>query len=118
MSVPVKYTIEWSIQPGKTAAFKELAGEATKMARKNEPKMLGYQWYYTQDGSKAYLSARQTDSVAILDHLSNMAEMTGRLLKISSITRLEVFGEIAPQVQEALAPFGAKVFSYQEGFTR
>lgn len=118
MTDEIQYTLEWTINPGGLAPFKQLANKAINAVQENEPGMKGYQWYFSDDESKCYTSEWHSNSETLLAHLQNVTEVLPQLLEVSKLTRFEVFGNPNEQASEAVKGLGAKVFGYYEGFTR
>jgi hypothetical protein len=54
----------------------------------------------------------------ILAHLANVGPLLPELLAIAPITRLEVFGNLTKEAEDAVKSIGAKIFKYHEGFIR
>jgi quinol monooxygenase YgiN len=116
----VQIAIEYAVSPGKVDAFKKLAQEATDVVKATEPNMIGYRWYFNNDDSRCYLLEQLPDSASTLSHLANanVAPILPKLHEISKITRFEVFGNLNPEAEKALAGYGPKNFRYWNGFVR
>lgn len=118
MTNEIQYTVEWTLKPGKLDSFKQLANQAVKLVKENEPLMKGYQWYFNQDETICYTAEWQSSSESLLAHLQNVGELLPKLLEYSDITRFEVFGNPNEEALKAINGLGAKVFKYYGGFTR
>ncbi|MBI4498312.1 MAG: hypothetical protein HY689_10470 [Chloroflexi bacterium] len=122
MANQVQYAVTWTINPGQAETFKSLAQAAIQAVQQNEPKMVGYHWYYSDDQTTCQLLEWYADPDGIAHHIEHIGPLLGKLLEVSQIARFEVFGDISPQSQQALAPFndafGIKYFGHGGGFTR
>jgi quinol monooxygenase YgiN len=113
----VQYFVELAIYPGKVDAFKRLAEEAINITLAKS-KVLGYQFYFNNDGSKCCLLEQYPDSEALLPHIANLQPIVQKVLAVSRVTRFEVFGNLNPEARKTLSDFGAKIFEYWNGFVR
>jgi hypothetical protein len=50
--------------------------------------------------------------------MEHVGPALGELLKVSKITRFDVFGNLSPAAKESLQAAGAQTYSFWEGFTR
>lgn len=114
----IQANAELSISAGKIDEFKKLAAEMIKKVEANEPNIVSYDWFLSDDKSKCYVLERYKDSEAVLAHLGNIGEMMGPLLELAPITRLKLYGNPSDELRQAVEPFGPKVFEHWHGFTR
>ena len=113
----VQYVVELTIFAGKVDAFKKLAQEAINISLAKS-KVLGYQFYFNNDGSKCYLLEQYPDTEALLPHIASLQSIVQRVLAVSRVTKFEVFGNLNPEARNTLADFGATNFGYWNGFVR
>lgn len=118
MSSKAQYTVEFSIQEGQQASFKDQLKEIIPFIKSNEPGALMYEFYFNSDESKCYVQEQYADSPAMLAHLANVSPRLQEILKISAITRLEIFGALSPEAHAVAESFGASFYTYFDGFTR
>jgi quinol monooxygenase YgiN len=118
MTKQVQYTTEFSIIEGKVEEFKRILHSIIESVEKNEPDVNGYQVYLDAEENKAFIVEWFKTSEAILVHLANVGPRFPELLAIAPVLRLEVFGNLSKEAEEALKSIGAKIFKYQEGFIR
>ncbi len=86
--------------------------------QKNEPDMQAYQVYLNNEENKCYIVEWFKNSEAVLSHLENVGPMAQELFAIAPITRLEVFGNLTKEAEDALKSIGATIFKYFAGFIR
>ena len=114
----VGYVLEMTIVAGKLDEFKALAEGFIGPTKAEEPGTLTYQWYISEDGSRALLHEVFADSAAMLNHLGRVGPTLGPLMAIAPITRFEVIGMVSADAKSALADFGAVHFPHFAGFQR
>lgn len=98
--------------------FKRIMHSIIDAVEKNEPDISAYQVYLDAEENKAFIVEWFKNPEAILTHLANVGPMFPELLAIAPILRLEVFGDLTVEAEDALKSMGAKIFKYQEGFIR
>ncbi len=118
MTKQVQYTTEFTIIDGKIDEFKTLMHAIIESVEKNEQNMNAYQVYLNAEENKAFIVEWFKNSEAILIHLANIGPLFPELLAIAPAVRLEVFGSLTHEAEEALKSIGAKIFKYHEGFIR
>lgn len=118
MTTEIQYTVEWTINSGQLAEFKEIAKNVTSLVRNNEPEMKSYEWFFNEDETKCYTIEHQTSSDSLMAHLRNVADVLPEVLKYSKLTRFEVFGSLNEEATAAVKSLGAVIHSNFVGFTR
>lgn len=118
MTKQVQYTSEFTIGDGKIEAFKRIMHSIIGSVERNEQGVNGYQVYVGAEGNRAFIVEWFKNSEAILIHLANVGPLFPELLAIAPIVRLEVFGNLTKEAEDALRSIGAQIFTYHEGFIR
>jgi hypothetical protein len=118
MTKQIQCTGELTIADGKINEFKRIIPAFIEAVQKNEPDMNAFQVYLNANETKAYLVEWCKNSDAVLAHWVNVEPLLRELLEIASYTRLEYFGTMTKEVEEALKPLGAPIFKYHGGFNR
>jgi len=126
----VMIVAECTISPGKLDEFKKLA-EETIDAVEAGSKVVGYRWYFNSDQTKCHIVEQYPDPKSLIRHLEVLAPHLLKLLKVSRMTRFEIYGSLGPlefaeQVQEKLVKlFGItkldwnpQNYEYWNGFVR
>jgi hypothetical protein len=54
------------------------------------------------------------DSQAVIDHLATVGDQLGAILGLSDLS-LELYGDVSPELRQALDTFNPSVFSYLQG---
>ena len=57
---------------------------------------------------------RYVDSQAVIDHLATVGDQLGAILGLSDLS-LELYGDVSPELRQALSTFNPSVFSYLHG---
>lgn len=118
MNNKVQYTVEFTLQDGQQAAAKKIVDEMIALVEATEQGALNYQWYFNESETRCYCMEQYINSKAMLLHLENVGLLLGEMLKISSVTRLEIFGALSEEAHAAAASFGASFYTSYDGFTR
>jgi hypothetical protein len=118
MTKQVQYTSEFTIVEGKIEEFKRIMHSIIESVEKNEHDMNAYQVYLNAEENKAFIVEWFKNSEAILLHLANVGPIFPGLLAIAPVMRLEVFGNVTKEAEDALRSIGAQIFKYHEGFIR
>lgn len=111
------YAIVWSVAPGKTDEFKMLANEAVEIARRKS-RVATYKWYFSEDGSRCGLIEKYPDGSAMRPHLEEVGGVLSRMLRISKISRFDVFGALEGEEKADVDKLGGRLFSPYAGFER
>lgn len=118
MTDSIRAIAEYAIPEGKLDEFKRMAAEIIDEVRANEPNTLSYEWFLSKDESKCYVVQRYRDSEAVLAHLANIADLSGRLHEVAPLTGVMIFGSPSDELRQALERVGPKVFEHWNGVTR
>lgn len=118
MNNKATFTIEFSLQEGRQEDFKKIVNEAIAIVEASEQGALNYQFYFNADESKCYVMEQYSDSSAMMTHLNNVSAVLNEILKISSITRLEIFGSLSAEACAVAESLGAVFYNHYAGFTR
>ena len=120
MATPaVHLLVELSIDDGELEAFQNIAREMIAGSR-TEPGTLSYEWYLHDDGKRCRLFETYATGDDLLAHFNGpvVQQLIPKLLEHSILDRLEIFGDAGPQVEAALARFGARFFPRWGGLDR
>lgn len=113
----VIYSIVWSVEAGKEQEFKRLISEANEVAREKS-RVISYEWFSSVDGSRISLVEQYPDSEALQPHLNALGDVMGKMLKISKITRFDVYGNLDKASGDAVGKLGAHIYPRESGFDR
>ncbi|MEZ0364856.1 putative quinol monooxygenase [Mycobacterium sp. pUA109] len=95
--------------------FKALAQDAVVSVR-GEAGALQYDWFLSDDQTKCVVLEKYESSEAVLAHLANAGALIGRLAKLGGGLDIEVFGDVSPELRQALAATGPPFYAYFNGF--
>jgi hypothetical protein len=84
----------------------------------NEQDVIAYEVYFNAEESKAFIVERFDNSEAVLIQLANVTPVFPELMATASIVRVEVFGNLTKEAEEALRSLGANIYQYHKGFVR
>ncbi|MHB8994498.1 MAG: hypothetical protein ACYC63_04530 [Armatimonadota bacterium] len=114
----VQFVVELDINAGEQETFKKWAKAAIDVIEAKEPETIAYRWHLSDDETKCYISEWYPSSDVLAAHMEHVGPTLGELLKVSKITRFEVFGNLSPAAKASLQAAGAQTYSFWEGFTR
>jgi quinol monooxygenase YgiN len=106
---------EFTITPGKVDEFKKIAQEFLNVVKEREPHTLRYQCYFNKDQNKSYVVEEYPNTEAVRVHILHVAIPIRKLLKVSTITKSTVLGDLNPVTRETLSIIGAENFTYWNG---
>jgi quinol monooxygenase YgiN len=112
------YTVEFNINSGKLEEFQSLAKECIEAVRSNEPDMKSYEWFFNAEKTACFVNEYHTSSESMLAHLENVGPLLGKILEVSKLARLDVFGNPNEKATEALKGLNANINGHFDGFTR
>ena len=118
MSADVQFVLELAIAAGGLDAFKECAKLAVALVGAAEPETVAYRWFLNADETKSYIIEWYPNADVIPAHLALVGPTLGEMLKVSQITRFEVFGDLSAEAKGALEAAGAATYGAWIGFTR
>ena len=106
----LQVTARLTIHDGKLAEFKDVAARCMQSVREKDSGTLQYDWFLSEDGSVCVVREAYRDSAALLEHIGNLGETMGALLRVSDM-ELEVFGSPSPELVEAAKELAPNVYS-------
>ena len=113
----VRFVLQLKVPAGSQEAVKEVLEKLIKKSS-NEPGTLAYEWFFSEDGSALFGHEWYSDSDAALAHMAGGGEDIGRLFELTSVEKVDVYGNISDELREAGAPFKPMIVPYWAGFTR
>jgi quinol monooxygenase YgiN len=72
------------IDQGKLDDFKQLAVRCVELVRTKDTGTLQYEWYFNSDNTECIVFERYRDSQALLDHVRNLGDTMGAILRTCS----------------------------------
>jgi quinol monooxygenase YgiN len=115
----VRFNVSFTIPAENLVQFKAVA-QAMIASTQTEAGTLGYDFFYSPDGSRCRLIETYVDSDAVLAHMTGYAvrELVPKIAAIASMTGFEVYGDPGPEAAKILAGLGAEIFSHHAGLSR
>lgn len=118
MAGPIQLYGEIAIKDGGLATVKEMMQGAISTTKEKDPGVLSYQFYFNDDETVMYALETYRDGAAMLQHFASLGDGLEEMFSVVTMQAMHVFGEVPPEVAEALTPMGAKYFKSFGGFTR
>lgn len=110
----IQVTARLKIHDGKLEEFKVVAAAALETVREKDTGARQYDWFLSADQSECVVRERYVNSQAVLDHLAIVGDQLGALVGLSDLS-LELYGDVSPELRQALEAFNPPVFSYLQG---
>jgi len=118
MSNEIMLIAQFEINEGKIDEMKELYNQGIELVQQSEPDISGFNLYFNQDETVCCSVEMYRDSEAILKHFEYSSERIPKILEISKVTNVEVYGNVSDEVKNLLSPYGTKFFNYSIGYKR
>lgn len=119
MTNHVFWLLELSIKEGHLDQFKELMEEMSTATQRDEPNILNYEWWISENQSSCHIYERYEDSAAVMIHLGNFgSKFAERFMSHVDPTGIKVYGDASDDVKAALTAFGPQYLTQIGGFTR
>lgn len=94
--------------------FKNLAYACVEMVKNNDKGTTQYDWFYNESNSECIVRERYVDSEAVLDHMTNVGQLLGGLVDLSTIS-LELYGNPSDHLKQALEGFDVTYYEFGVG---
>jgi quinol monooxygenase YgiN len=106
----IQLTARATIHKGKLEEFKVLAAQCMRTVRERDSGTLQYDWFLNEVKTECVVQEAYRDSEAALEHIVHLGATLGAILSVCDWT-FEVYGTPSPELVEAAAGLGPKVYS-------
>jgi quinol monooxygenase YgiN len=106
-------TARFKVHPGKLDEWKRLSALCMESARTKDTGTLEYIVFLSDDQSEGVVHERYRDSDALLQHIANLGELMGAIMKTATYTG-EICGNASPALRKALEGAGVGVFKLHQ----
>jgi quinol monooxygenase YgiN len=89
------------------AAFRQLVAEAIELVKTEEGT---FAWEWHLDGRDCRVREHYRDSQAAEAHMQNMAELAPKIMAVSEIVAMDIYGAASDPLTDAVSQFGGKVW--------
>ncbi len=115
----IRLTVRCTVTEQQVEAFKAVAAQMTEGSNA-EPGTLGYEWFAGADGKTFHLLETYTNASAMEAHFMGpvVQQLVPKLVTVSKVEGLSVYGSPSPKVAEMAAVWGAETYSYWLGIGR
>lgn len=111
----LQVTARTKIHPGKLNEFKALVTQCVTSVKEKDRNTLQYDWFFSEDQTECVLRERYADSNAVFEHLANLGNLFGKLLEVSDLTSMEVYGNPSEELRKATVGMNPKIYSFYHG---
>ena len=114
----ISWCVELAVKPGELDNFRALTNEMVNSTME-EPGVLIYERFLSEDGKVVHLYERYADSSAAVTHLLAFQKLHGeRFMKMVDRKRFTVFGSPSEALRNILNGLGATYATPLAGFSR
>ena len=113
MTESLIFTVDLEILPGRLDALKTHVADAVASVRENEPDVLIYAYFISEDGKTARIIEHYANSEAMLAHLKD-ADTSDFFTMVKS-RGATLHGSPSPELRKLMDGFGAEVFPLIDG---
>jgi hypothetical protein len=93
MSAPFIVKAISRIHPGKAAAYRPVAEEFCRLAEENEPRLLAFHIYTSDDATSEVVVQIHPDAESMQHHLAVMGEKVRETFAYTDFQSLEIYGQ-------------------------
>ncbi|MCL6267195.1 putative quinol monooxygenase [Flagellimonas myxillae] len=110
----IQVSARLKIKPGKMEEFKQVANSCVEQVKQKDKGTIQYDWFYNDLKAECIVKERYIDSRAVLDHMTNVGELLGGLVDLSTIS-LEVYGSPSADLKNALEGWDVTYYEFGIG---
>jgi hypothetical protein len=103
MDAPFIFVTTHRIDPRRRDEFHGLSRQLTEFVETNEPEMLAYYAYLSDDGDEISLVQVHRDATSADRHLQMVHTLIEPAFEMSEVARIDVYGRPGDLVQQAIA---------------
>jgi quinol monooxygenase YgiN len=125
MADPIIYIDRSEIQKGKIDEVKKAIKELAEFVEANEPQIIAYNVYITNDGTAMTVLHVHTDSASLAKHMNIAGPIFSKFINLIKLLRIEIYGNpgagLLEQLQSKARLLGdasVQVHEYHAGFFR
>jgi hypothetical protein len=102
MSEPLVYVGTYRIREGKLEPFRQLEKEIAEFVEANEPRILAFASYISDDGTKACGIQIHPNSESMATHLDVAGPRFGQVMEFIEDVRIEIYGPPSASLRERM----------------
>jgi len=99
-----------NIKPNKLDAAKEIVATMVSTTRGKDKDTLAYDWYINESANKIVVHEQYRSAEGFVTHMGNIGGHVAKLSESIEPERIEVYGEVTPEVGSLLKDFTGCVF--------
>jgi hypothetical protein len=125
MSNPILYVDTSEVTAGALDTLRQGIGELVEFIETNEPRLIAYNVYFSDDGTKMTVVSVHPDSASLEHHLTVAGPLFRQFVELVTLTSIHIYGEpserVLQQSREKAQLLGRSVVVVEPlfaGFTR
>jgi hypothetical protein len=111
MSQPLVYVDTSEVRAGKLGQLKAAMKELADFIEENEPQLVSYSVYFTEDGSRMKVVHVHADAASLDYHMETAGPLFGEFADLVTLSSIHIYGEPSEtalgQLQDKLRLLGA-----------
>ena len=118
MSKDIVLIARFNLQEGKLEEFKSLYSMGIEDIKQKEPGVIYFTLYVSPDEKTVCSMEAYKDSQTILDHFAISSSRIPKILEISTVTSVEIYGAVSKEIHDLLDPYGTVYYDYYIGYSK
>jgi quinol monooxygenase YgiN len=125
MSGPVVYVDQSEIREGKVEQLEEAMDELVAFVEANEPQLVAYNVYFSEDGARMTVLHMHSDSASLETHMRVAGPLFPKFAEFIKLLRIDLYGEpsedLVRQLRQKAQMLGSEtvlVHRLHRGFAR
>jgi hypothetical protein len=102
MSQPLVYVDTSGVREGALAQLKGAIGDLAEFVEENEPQLISYSVYFSEDGSQMTVVHVHADSASLDYHMDVAGPRLGRFADLLTLSSIHIYGEPSDRAHRQL----------------
>ncbi len=102
MSQPLIYVDTSKVRDGALAQLKGAINELAEFIEENEPRLISYNVYFSEDGSEMTVVHVHVDAASLDNHMDVVAPRLNRFADLLTLSSIRIYGEPSAKAVEQL----------------
>ena len=102
MSAPIVYIDTSAIRPGRLAEVKAAMKELAEFVEANEPQLISYEFYLSENATRMTVVAVHPDSESMEFHMKVAGPVFRKFADLIDLLRIDVYGPVTHQLLQQL----------------
>lgn len=118
MSKEIILIARFDLKEGELEELKSLYSMGIDDIKQKEPGVIYFSLYVAPDEKTFCSLEAYEDSKTILDHFAISSNRIPKILQISTVKSVEIYGAVSKEVHDLLDPYGTVYYDYSVGYSK